>query len=112
MGHAFPLRVCLVALACVLLASCGRKGVLEPPPGSTQSQSLGQNEGQTAAQQARILSDQDTPGLIQSPNKFYEEPADVKLERAQRKAAEAGAPRPINAPPVDKARGFVLDPLL
>ena len=109
MGHAFSLRVCLVVLACVALTGCGRKGMLEPPPGSQVSR---QGGADAAAQQARVLGEQDQPGLIQSPDKFYEEPADVKLERAQRLAAAKGAPRAINAPPVETKSTFPLDPLL
>ena len=116
MGHAFPHRLLsyrrlglIVALACVSLAGCGRKGSLEPPPGAPVSQ---QSNADSVARQARVFGDQDQPGLIQSPDKFYEEPASVKLEAAQRKAAAAGAPRAINAPPVEKKSTFLLDPLL
>ena len=104
MGRVFPLR-CRIAVCCVALAlaGCGRKGPLEPPPGLPQTQAT----PATQAAQTRALQDQDTPGLIQSPDVVYEESAIAKLNSATKNPA-----RPINAPPVAQPSTFFLDPLV
>ena len=97
------------ALACAaMLAGCGRKGALEPPPGLPQTQTPATSQAASQAAQTRVLQDMDTPGLIQSPNQVYEESAIAKLNSAVKNPA-----RPINAPPPEPAHGgFVLDPLV
>ena len=90
------------ALACAaMLAGCGRRGALEPPPGLPQTQAT------SPAAQTRVLQDMDTPGLIQSPNQVYEESAIAKLNSAVKNPA-----RPINAPAEPTRGGFFLDPLV
>lgn len=107
LGHLSPLgrgALCAGALA-LLLAGCGRKGPLEPPPGGPLA-----NVPPAAleAQQQRVLQDTDTPGLMQSPNQVYERSAIAKLNAA----TAAAPPRPINAPPVAQPSTFLLDPLV
>ncbi len=87
------------------LAGCGRRGPLELPAGAppTQAQAAADQTKQTIA-----LQNQDTPGLLQSPNQFYDQPAAVK----QQVFVAGPAPRAINAPPVAKPSKFLLDPLL
>lgn len=98
----FPSVVCLVAA--VALSGCGRKGPLEPPPGVPQPQVTTPAQ---AARQTTLLQNQDNPGLIQSPNRVYEIPANDKL-----KQEVAKAPQPINEPAPPRPRSFILDPLL
>ena len=86
-----------------MLAGCGRKGALEPPPGAPQTQAPAASQ----AAQTRVLQDMDTPGLIQSPNQVYEESAIAKLNSSVKNPA-----RPINAPPEPARGGFSLDPLV
>lgn len=98
MGHVLPLRLGVV-VAVLVLAGCGRRGPLELPPGAPQSQL-----NAAAASQ----NEQDTPGLVQTPNRAYEQPAAAKRQVFK----EEPAPRPINAPPPARSGGFLLDPLL
>ena len=104
MGH--PLRLgLLVVLAALALAGCGRRGPLELPPGAPRAPA----DAATAAQQTRVLNDDDQPGLIQSPDKVYERSETTE----QQIFKEAPAAKPINAPPAPaKHGGFFLDPLL
>ena len=107
LGHLPPLdrsAVCAFALA-LLVAGCGRKGPLEPPPGAPQANVPA---AVRQAQQQRALQDTDEPGLIQSPNQVYERSAIAKLNAA----TSAPAPRPINAPPAPQPSTFFLDPLV
>jgi predicted small lipoprotein YifL len=93
--------LCLVA-AMLVLAGCGRRGALEPPPGtaaSDQSAAAGRlaNGTQPATaggQGATSLADTGTPGVLPNPN----EAADL----------------PSSSAPGSKApkKGFFLDPLL
>lgn len=92
-------------IAALALAGCGRRGPLELPPGAP-TQAATSPSG-TAAQD-RVLNNEDTPGLIQSPDRVIERSAAEKQQVFQ----EAPAPRPINAPPAAKPTGFFLDPLL
>ena len=96
--------VCACALA-LLVAGCGRKGPLEPPPGVPV---VNVPPAALEAQQQRVLQETDTPGLIQSPNQVYERSAIAKLNAA----TAAPPPRPINAPPVAQPSTFLLDPLV
>ncbi len=107
LGHLSSLSRC-AAGACalaLLLAGCGRKGPLEPPPGVPQANVP---PAVLQAQQQRVLQDTDSPGLIQSPNYVYERSAVAKLNSA----TSVPPPRPINAPPVREPSTFFLDPLV
>ncbi len=103
MGPSFRLGLALVAVLAV--AGCGRRGPLELPPGAPPQTKASPSGG---AAQDRVLNDDDTPGLIQSPNRVIERSAAAKQQVFQ----EEPAPRPINAPPVRSTNGFFLDPLL
>ena len=107
LGHLPPMgRHALIAGAlALLLAGCGRKGPLEPPPGVPQANV---SPAALQAQQNRVLQDTDTPGLIQPPNYVYERSAIAKLNSA----TAAPPPRPINAPPAAQPSTFILDPLV
>ena len=103
-----PSRLGVALIAALALAACGRRGPLELPPGAPpQAVSSATSPSGTAAQD-RVLNNQDTPGLIQSPNRVIERSADAKQQVFQ----EAPAPPPINASPPTKPTGFILDPLL
>ncbi len=119
MGHAFPLRdivrpfvrpvvIPLALLALLANGGCGRRGPLELPPGAPNTQSPAAAE----AQQARVLNDEDNPGLIQSPNQVIEATPEAKQQQLTQRSASPVAPHPINAPPVEKRSTFFLDPLL
>ena len=103
LGHTLSFnRVVLGACAlAMLLAGCGRKGALEAPPGTPQT-------NLSAVQQERVLQDTDTPGLLQSPNQVYERSAVAKLNSA----SSTPPPRPINAPAAAQPSTFFLDPLV
>lgn len=100
--HRLAAVLCLVAVS---LAGCGRRGPLELPDSAAATPA--QAEARQAAQQ-RALQTEDQPGLIQSPNKAYEQPAAAKLNFDTNK----NPPRPINAPQASRPGTFVLDPLL
>ena len=96
----------IVVLAALALAGCGRRGPLELPAGApTQAKA----SPSSLNAQDRVLNNQDTPGLIQSPNKLIERTA---AQKQQDVFSEGQVPHPINAPPVKPANGFFLDPLL
>ena len=86
-------------------SACGRRGPLELPAGAPPTQALAAAD---QTKQTIALQNQDTPGLLQSPNQFYDQPAAVK----QQVFVAGPAPRAINAPPVAKPSKFLLDPLL
>ena len=117
LGHLSPLGrgavgVCALAL---LLAGCGRKGPLEPPPGVpvTAAPAIGPG-GRSLVGNPSNLSQggfqnaNGDPGLIQSPDYVYERSAVAKLNAA----TSVPPPRPINAPPVREPSTFFLDPLV
>lgn len=108
MGHASLSRLLGIVLAGLALAGCGRRGPLELPPGAPQAQSPAAAE----AQQSRVLNDQDTPGLIQNPDRAYDTAPEEKQRQLAQHAASPVVPRPINAPPAPKRNTFLLDPLL
>ncbi len=83
--------VALVAAVALSLASCGRRGPLEPPPGAPAS-----NAPLTG-----------TPG-------DYDAPANPGELAGQNTAASSGAEAPAAAkqPPPHARKPFVLDPLL
>ncbi|MGB6374793.1 MAG: lipoprotein [Methylocella sp.] len=84
-------RIVFVAAIALSLASCGRRGPLEPPPGAPAS-----NAPPTG-----------TPG-------GYEAPANPGELAGQNSAASSGAEAPAAAkqPPPRAPKPFVLDPLL
>ncbi len=94
-----------ILAAALTLAGCGRRGPLELPASAppTQAQAATDQAKQTVA-----LQNQDTPGLLQSPNQYYEQSAAAK----QQVFVAGPAPRAINAPPVARPTKFPLDPLL
>ena len=99
----------VIVLAAVLaVGGCGRRGPLELPPGAPNTQSPAAAE----AQQARVLNDEDNPGLIQSPNQVIEASPEAKQQQLTQRSTSPVVPRPINAPPVAKRSTFFLDPLL
>ncbi len=118
LGYLPPLgRGALVACAlALLLAGCGRKGPLEPPPAAPQANApnpIGPGERSLVGNSTNLSEGgfQDAngdPGLIQSPNYVYERSAIAKLNAA----TTAPAPRPINAPPLATPNTFLLDPLV
>ena len=111
MGHALPLRLVVrlvLAASLLAIAGCGRRGPLEVPPGAPNIQSPAAAE----AQQARVLSDEDNPGLLQSPDQVIEASPEAKQQQLTQRATSPVAPRPINGPPVEKRSTFFLDPLL
>ncbi len=87
------------------LAGCGRRGPLELPASAppTQAQAAADQTAQTVA-----LQNKDTPGVLQSPNQYYEQSAAAK----QQVFVAGPAPRAINAAPVTRPTKFPLDPLL
>ena len=116
LGHLPPLGRCaLIACAMApLLAGCGRKGPLEPPPGAPVTSAPASGPGRSLVGNASNLSEggfQDAngdPGLTQSPNYVYERSAIAKLNSA----TAAPPARPINAPPAPQPSTFFLDPLV
>ena len=108
MGRVLISRIVLVACcAAPLLAGCGKKGPLEPPPLSPQARAPQPDPATLKDTQTRQLEQIDDPGLIQPPNIVYEQSAIAKLNSATKNPA-----RPINAPPANKPNTFFLDPLV
>ena len=64
------------------------------------------------ARQARVLTDGDIPGLVQSPNQVLENTQSAQAQQLAARASSPVAPRPINAPPPPTRGTFFLDPLL
>jgi predicted small lipoprotein YifL len=111
LGYVFRFRpIALAALIVPLaLAGCGRRGPLELPNGAPKTQTPAAEE----ARQTRILNDQGAPGLIQSPNQYVETtPPEPTQPNVMSTASTPPPPRPINGPPSDRPRTFILDPLL
>ena len=110
MGLASRFRFAILAMGLLALplGGCGRRGPLELPAGAPS----GQTPAAAEAQQDRVLNDGDLPGLIQSPNQVIETTPAADAQRLSAKASTPVAPRPINAPPVEKRGTFFLDPLL
>ncbi len=117
LGHLPPLGRCaLIACAMApLLAGCGRKGPLEPPPGVPVTSAPGSAPGggslvgnASNLSQGGFQDANGDPGLIQSPDYVYERSAIAKLNAA----TSTPAPRPINAPPARQPSTFFLDPLV
>ena len=106
------LIVCALAL---LVAGCGRKGPLEPPPGvpltsapasGTANRSLVGNASNLS--EGGFQDANGDPGLIQSPNYVYERSAIAKLNSA----TSVPPARPINTPLAREPSTFILDPLV
>ena len=97
----------IVLFAALALASCGRRGPLELPPGAP----AGRRPARRPRPRRRACrTTRTTPGLIQSPNRVIERTA---AQKQQDVFSEGQVPRPINAPPEPKTgKGFFLDPLL
>jgi predicted small lipoprotein YifL len=100
LDHKISLRLAIAALVALSLAGCGRKGPLELPASNAPTPPLDALEN-------RILPQQDSPGLIQPPNRYAEQPVGTKLDQAAQKSAH-----PINAPAAPATKPFFLDPLL
>ena len=112
MGHAFSIRLLvrpvLIVAALLAITGCGRRGPLELPAGAPNTQAPAVAE----AQQARVLNNEDQPGLLQSPNQVIDTSPEAKQQQLTQRSTSPVVPRPINAPPVEKRSTFFLDPLL
>ena len=110
MGLASRFRFAILAMGLLALplGGCGRRGPLELPAGVPS----GQTPAAAEAQQDRVLNDGDLSGLIQSPNQVLDTTPGAQAQQLAAKASSPVAPRPINAPPVDKRGAFLLDPLM
>ena len=111
MGHAHRSRLAILTLGLLALplGGGGRRGPLQSPAAPPPT---AQAAAAAEVRQDRTLNDDDTPGLIQSPNQVIEDTQAAKAQQLAVRAASPVAPRAINAPPAPAHGTFFLDPLL